>query len=60
MDYITIDRLVYRVFKLVPPTPHLKPEKVEEKKMEEASPFVYTPFSVSRDRGTKDVTKTGE
>ncbi|ODN02451.1 Trafficking protein particle complex subunit 9 [Orchesella cincta] len=46
-----------KVFKLVPPTPHLKPEKVVDKKLEEVSPFVYTPFSAHRDRGAKDVTK---
>ncbi|CAG7822209.1 unnamed protein product [Allacma fusca] len=46
-----------KVFKLVPPTPHLKPDKLEPKKAnEEASPFVYTPFVINRDK-VKDASK---
>jgi hypothetical protein len=51
---------VIRVFKLVPPTPHLRPQKIEEKKVpEEISPFVYTPFVTNREKVVKDASKAG-
>ena len=52
------NQIYRRVFKLVPPTPHLKPEKIVPKKQDD-SPFVYTPFVVNRDR-VKDASKAGK
>ena len=48
-----------RVFKLIPPPPHLRPEKANANKIEDHSPFVYTPFVINRDRTVKDATKSG-
>jgi len=50
----------FRVFKLVQPTPHLRPEKIEVKSAtEEISPFVYTPFVTNRNKDLPDNSKAG-